>query len=563
MVAQNSESKERVFLTTDRNVYVAGEFIYFQFHYVHSDSFTESSQFGYIILRSSGNLIVEKIPFKLINGKAHGSIYLPDTLQTGIYQLVGFTNRMRNYQGISSNSREIMIANRFDSELSLLLTGQMLLNHQEVNNLSDSSLTEPLPAKSKQIIEIETGKNNYGTRSRVDFEVLLKDSNDIYDLSVSVAPVQSIMGFDYSLADFGYSGNDILIGDDRNLSGAHFLPEKKSFVLAGRVSNSVTNTGLENIVVLLSTPDTVLNLQYSTTLKDGIFYFQLNPYYYARDVFLTLYPSQLNADNKIEIYDKYLFKEPFRTTVLRIDPNLREYLTESQKIIKVQKVFQQNYNYLESKRTIMGFAPLLYSKPVSIIYLDDYYPLNDFREISRELITQLRIRQNRSEYAFNLVNHTSRIFFNEPPLLFVNSLLVLKPEKVIPLGSDALYKVETHNLQWVYGDLDFSGIIGLFTNNLEPAYFQREGHIAYYVEEPIPPSTYISPERTQRIEFRDDEPDFRQLLFWMPDQILSPDCRELNFSFYTGDLKGDYIIKIEAISSAGEKIVSTKPFKVE
>jgi hypothetical protein len=54
-------------------------------------------------------------------------------------------------------------------------------------------------------------------------------------------------------------------------------------------------------------------------------------------------------------------------------------------------------------------------------------------------------------------------------------------------------------------------------------------------------------------------PDFRQLLYWNPDAILS---NKNKFSFYTSDIKGNFIISIQGVNKDG-KILNTKlPFSV-
>src|SRR5664279_4602691 len=91
-------ASERVFLHTDRNLYIAGETIYFKLYLVNGNShkLSEISKIAYLILRNIVNYQIIQASLQIEGGIAYGSISLPDTLSSGTYQIVVFTNWMRN-----------------------------------------------------------------------------------------------------------------------------------------------------------------------------------------------------------------------------------------------------------------------------------------------------------------------------------------------------------------------------------------------------------------------------------------------------------------------------------
>jgi hypothetical protein len=561
---QNIPTGEQVFLFSDRNLYVAGDQIYFKFHKIAKNEAEQKSIFGYIILRSANNVIIAKMPLRLKNDVAYGSIYLPDTLQTGIYQLIGFTNRMRNFPGVSSNSKEILIANRFDSDLNFLLTSNPLTAKND--NVEDSLFIDQF-AKSDEKpftpIHIYTSDSIFSPRSKIEVELQLDDPDNSYEISVSVAQKNSINGYEYSLIDFGAELNM----PENNLNSAFsnnlFLPETRQIIVSGKLINTNTNQGVEDQVVILSKPDTVINLQYTKTDKEGVFHFQLNPYYYSSEVLISLLPESYRPELKIQIFDKYAFAEPFRAIELKVVPDLKNFINESQNILKVQKAFDINYNYSLPAETLKGYTPVLYSRPYSKLVLSDYFSLRDFREISRELISPLKIRQNKNEIVLNLVNNSNRTVFEKSPVVFLDGIVLYDLEKILPMGSDDLEKIEIHNLPWVFGDLEFPGIIGVFTKSMDYSKLLSDRHTSFFVEEPTFPSGYIDLEsEISPQSLKPNEPDFRQLLYWNPSLLLSPQQKTARLVFYSGDIRDDFIIRVDGISSKGDKFSEIKIIKV-
>ena len=132
---QNTLSCESIDLQTDREVYIAGEDLFFNcfcYQPIINKS-VKDSKFAYLVLRNENNTIISGSCFKLENNMFSGSINLPDTLSTGRYQLVSYTNSMRNFGENTFYKKEILVANRFDKDLFRLYT---------TSDIKDSSFTK-------------------------------------------------------------------------------------------------------------------------------------------------------------------------------------------------------------------------------------------------------------------------------------------------------------------------------------------------------------------------------------------------------------------------------------
>ena len=116
----SSNPRETLFLHTDRDLYVAGENLFFDLSlFSEPNSRAGSSGFAYIALRNNQGTI-KRITVALDRQSANGELYLPDTLSSGYYELVAFTNWMRNAGEEWYFRKPIFVANRFDTTLEAL-----------------------------------------------------------------------------------------------------------------------------------------------------------------------------------------------------------------------------------------------------------------------------------------------------------------------------------------------------------------------------------------------------------------------------------------------------------
>jgi hypothetical protein len=320
------------------------------------------------------------------------------------------------------------------------------------------------------------------------------------------------------------------------------------------VTDNQTKDGVGGVRVLLTTPDNQLNLMYAETESDGTFHMQLSRFYDGRYLYLSLDKNTLQGPLNIIIDDKTKLSaisvNPFEP-----DSQTRDYILSSQNIVRVRKV----YNIiLTDQETVPDqgseHPPLVYSNPLYTIFPDHFEPLNDFQEISRELLRVLRIRKQTDQFQASMLDERSEYsFFNEDPAIFLDGLIVNDINSIMELTSDDIKRIEILNYQWVYGNMQFPGILAIFTENEfyreinlpEPSVIlQNKGYLSR--------SGFPEINHAEKPDLFSKKPDFRQLLFWEPDIVLKRG-QKYKAHFHTSDLTGKYMIVVKGITADGKR----------
>ena len=110
---------EDIYLHSDRDTYIAGEYFWFSTYLFDRQSLSLSpeSSYAYIELLDPENQPVSQTKIRLENGSGGGGFRLPDSLSTGEYTLRAYTNRMKNFLPNGCFMKTITIYNPFSEIL--------------------------------------------------------------------------------------------------------------------------------------------------------------------------------------------------------------------------------------------------------------------------------------------------------------------------------------------------------------------------------------------------------------------------------------------------------------
>lgn len=566
-MAQNmneSPKPERVFLHTDRNIYLAGDNLSYSIYLQGNPGML--SKYAYLVVRDRYNQPLTQVRVDIRNNLSFGNIYLPDTLHTDIYQVVCYTNYMRNEGENSYFTKEIVIANRFDNKL---------------DTVASKDYTNPSTLLPVQHPGIETGNGNliihldkkvFNTREKVKFSIetngIPVDSVD--RLSVSVGEIVPGIFDEPSISDYFNKVNKLSVTLKSGQDHPNYYREIKGSVIEGRVlfrpksvGQSVTGkTGNENetdnYTILISTPDSIANMQYTTTGSSGSFKFLLNPYYEGKELIIRL---KENANAVIELDDKFNLLHPYVPSDLLNERGIRSNIIRSLKIAEVQRYYTERAELINSaKIEHSGKIPRVYYKPYIKVFPVDYLPLPDFVEISRELLPALKIRKSNDNYILSFIDTRNKGFLNIEPIIYLDGVPINDVNQIINLGTDQIDHIDMLPVIRYYGEMSLSGILAVFTNNLEINNIQFKTPTIRY--QAMSSQNFTKPKRYMPVNINNHIPDVRQVLLWDPD-IIMKNKERLQIECYTSDLHGDYRITIHGITSNGLPLFGSAVFTVK
>jgi hypothetical protein len=247
-----NHSKEAAYLKTDKKIYFSGGII--GFNLVIFDQYmrpSRLSKIAYLELVHESNNMHEKYVIRLENGIQEGSIQIPPGVPTGNYQLIAYTQFMKNFDFEYLSQRlPIYIQNTSDTPKSVVSN----IRYDSLSNLNVD----------------EDSNNEYGIdlrveQSKINIEVSSseRDSKDYYLVSEGFGSLQFIAKLKLKRkSSFLSFSNDqfkgsfqklILLDEDKNVVALkYFYLEKSASVSKEVIFQNRLELGLkENLVSII------------------------------------------------------------------------------------------------------------------------------------------------------------------------------------------------------------------------------------------------------------------------------------------------------------------------
>jgi hypothetical protein len=542
---------EAVYLHTDRDIYIAGEYLFYKLYLQGNPA--EMSRYAYLLIRDKNNSIVTHAKLEANNRISFGHILLSDTLSSGYYQILCYTNLMRNAEE-SVFKKEIIIANRFDEKL-IPFTGSTGNTDQYPDTGAPS-----INISGKGNLTIRLEKQSFKPRERISFSIGTGDISpeSIRSISVSVSEIISGIEPGPTVSDYFRDTKSVSRPSERNTGLCTFYPEFTGSVLQGTVAKYPGGSDPGNAsTVLISTTDTIVNLQYAMTDSLGRFLFILNPYYDGKELFIKL---RAKENGNIRIDDKTISQLYLPSQKYNIE-GIKEYLVRSGKIVQIQRF----YNYRISIDTEKVFLPSktvpgIFYKNYLTIKPSDYLELPDFIEISREIVPGFKVRKTRNGYVSGYSNIQYQSDKDDEPTIFLDGVPIDNVNQIISFGTRDIKSIETVPVIRHYGGLVFPGILAVRSNNLIINNIQFYAPAIRY--QALSSRSFTRPKSFNPASLTANLPDLRQLLLWEPE--LKPVNGELQVvECFASDLRGLYRINVQGITSDGLAVNGSAIIKVQ
>lgn len=541
-------TSENVQLSINSNVLLAGELLQYKAYSLNvANKESNLSKVLYVSMRNVNDSVVFSHKLKVTNGTANGDFFIPSSLKTGVYRLIGYTNFSRNNNQNVFVEKSIYVINSFvkNEKIAAKQMDTIFIKNASVSNSKEIS------GSQAGKIAIATDKAKYGNREKVIVNIEKSSANDHGSYVLSVRKISSIEIADNNKNNFVVKSSETF-----------YVPEIRGEIISGVVTSKIDNLPTPNKEVSLTIPGKDYIFKIAKTNNNGRFFFSVTEGYNADKSIIQLNESKANAAN----YDIVLDKKDFdlgkkNASFFKLDPAIKDWLQSRSVQMQIENAY-----YDAKKDSILNNEnnTPFYDNLGTVFLLDDYTRFSTVKETFVEVVTIAAIRGMGSDSRF-LVNNeydpNRTANFNDiAPLVLMDGMQILNNEDLVNYNARDIKSIRVINKPYRLGPKMFSGIIAVETKKGDFVPTKAEG---FTEEVNLPPAVkekrYFQPNYTQN-SLNSRIPDYRVQLLWQPDLELSES--EISKSCYTSDVSGIFEVLLEGYSDEGVYVSAKNYFTV-
>ncbi|GAA3764073.1 hypothetical protein GCM10022423_15030 [Flavobacterium ginsengiterrae] len=541
---------ETIFIHPNATTLISGETLLYKVYCLKSDKTPSNiSKVAYVELVDDTKKSVFKTKISLQNASGQGDYFIPTTLKTGSYKLIGYTNWMLNKASTELFQLNINIVNPYKVD-EKTVAANILANG---SNNADEVLTN-------ENVSLKLNKKMFSNRELVDLKIQSSNNNFVdgtYSLSVRKLdniPTQNHI----SAVKFSSNTSYPVVLDLQKQDQKIILPEVRGEIISGKISAKNNSDKIENISVGLSIPGKSFAFEVVKTDRDGNFIFNVSKTFFTSNIVIQIIDEKANnydvaVNNGPEIdYSKISFEKDSKLSY-----TFKESLLERSISSQVENAYyHKKVDNIEKAPTSESFY-----YPIAKEYiLDDYTRFKTLKETITEVVVEVYSKQ-KDDKTYLHVNDPS-IFpqLPESALVLVDGLYLENQNDLLTYNMKNVYKIELIVGRYYVGSKSFNGLISFTTFDKDFKSTQTGSFIAKpTVLRPQPKKIY---NKVKYENAADNEriPDFRNQLLWNPDVQLNQDSET---SFYTSDLSGTFEIRLEGFTKNGIPVSIKEKIEVQ
>jgi hypothetical protein len=522
---------ESIYISTNANSFLTGETLLYKIFCIEKSTNIASkySKIAYMQLVDSNKKTVFVHKLFLENGTANSDYFIPTTLETGNYKLIGYTNWMLNKKAVEYFDLDIYIVNPY-KEKSTNVISQKESNPSE--NITNENISFDLKSKT------------YSNRDLIDFKINttseeLKQGN--YSVSVRKAD-----GF---LSQKKTNFNDLQTNRNSttDINNTEFsLPELRGEIISGKIS--ATSAEVKNKKIALSIVGKNNILKLTKTDAEGKFIFNLEKSNSGSNIVVQIIEDN-KQDYSIEI-DKTKNIDFSNLTFPSLQFNSEFKQNISERLISSQI---ENAYYSIKKDSILASTDTVpfYNKLSTEFKLDLFTRFPTMEETITEVVKGVVFAKNKNNYSIHVYDYDPNYESELPALIVVDGLIIEDLKELFAYSPKNIHKINVVKGIYYYGAKSFNGIVAFTTKNGDYE-TKLKGNFILRPEllRPQSKKEYFQPDyannKNERI------PDYRHQLLWLPKVDLNNP--ESDLKFYASDVSGKYEIILEGFSANGKAV---------
>jgi len=538
--AAHSQVNERVYMQTDKQLYLAGELLWLKLYTTDTEGRLLSlSKTGYVeLVRDS--IPEVQIKIDILDGTGAGWMELPAMLKTGYYRMIAYTRYMRNEGENVFFEKRIAIVNPFSQ------------NNEPDTDDAATPFTFPSIETGTSAFELSANKSSYAKREKGEIRIKGLPAEHI-SIGVSITGTDPLLIPNPTIHEWKKQ----LRGNSLPFESLHFLPEYEGAIIDGVLIDLETGAPAEapDATGLLSFPGNEIQLFTGKTDEHGRVSF-FTQCVTGKHELTTTALAPPGKKYRIDMQSPFSLHSPAVLPVFNPDSAWIDYLQDRNLSVQVSHAY-----LADSLSKIKALTPCTRYRPYSRYVLDEYTRFPNMEEVFIEFIAHASIRRTNEGRRFAMMNELFTASSTNILVLFDN-IPVTEHELMLRYNPLLIKSIELHIGYYVFGGQFFDGMIVFYSYQHDfPGITFGESTQIYDYEGAQPYRFFYSPDYNEtRVTSR--LPDFRHTLLWEP-FIRSNQQNELIIPFTTSDHTGSHTITIEGIGINGTVIQATQTFEVK
>ena len=502
LLSGQSRIRERVYVSTDREVYVAGDAVWMSAYCVDASSgkMSSFSKTAYVEIHSATGM-VQTAKISLDGGRGGGRLMLPNTLPTGNYRLLAYTALGASEEGFDPavGARTLSVFNTFSNERI----------EDGVKVVGQAPVAATLPQSGGLAISAAAGAAGM---ARI---TVTNHGSEAMTFSLSVRHEDGIPAPDGArISDF--------VGDVRTLPAARgfnpeVIPEYEGEIIRARVTGT-DDEGLRAVkdkYAFISSPGDGRNIYTAPISEDGTATFFTSNIFGDQNMFLEI--EGVDRDNicHLEIVSPFANFQPGNIPPLALSSEYAEALELRGVAMQLERNFDSDtlYSALPARQ-----HQVLDPRSRKSYILDDYTRFPVMEDIFIEFVPEIRVRQVNGKRELQVFGNDQRgQSMHGMALIMMDGVPVLDHEKILSYDPLLVERIDIYPDSYVVGIRGFSGVVNFvtykgtlpsmtFEDNVRIVDFQGTSYPMAYTCEGV----------------GKDYPDYRQTLLWHPLLTLGP-----------------------------------------
>ena len=536
-----NDTQELVHVSLNETFLLSGEYLYYKFYCLNTKtrSKSELSKVGYLELISESGSSGFKHKIKLQNGLGYGDFFVPTSVSSGRYKLIGYTQWMKNWGQETFFQKDIVIINPYTSNQRAVFQKENQDSVRKINNT-----TRPLVSSNPNSpIQFTENKRAFGKRQPVQ---LLLAENLRGNFSISVRNASSFANTEVANNTEGSFWDRY---PSTPINRVENLPEIRGELITGVVKNAQNDIAVPNVKVMITVPGEQYDIRIVATNESGEFFANIDEASAGNRIFIQPMVSNprefqvILDDGKGNINAEQLNFGSF---------SLSEDFDEVILARSVQNQIENAYFSVKPDTLLLPAAELpFYGKVGKQYMLDEYTRFPTIEETALEILDKAWLSKKSENVEFALRSDNGETLAQEYGSLLIVDGIPVANQKSFIQNYDA-YKIESIAIisdQYRIGSSIFDGIVDVKTKKMDFLNTRLDVQEGFEVLRPVNSKNYFRqsyPSQTYNTRI----PDQRNQLLWIPNLNLD-DSAGRTIEFYTSDIVGEFIIVLEGFKESG------------